>query len=388
MRWRRGFRLLAASLLSSQVALSTGCAGDRPQVDGFSPDFATLLQLPGSESHVARGQKPAQAATKSLLELGANTANDKETRSARIRATVNGEAILDEEVSAAAFQSLVGAKTDAEKVEILNKHLNDIIDRELIIQDAVARLNKRSGPKFLQELEKHGERAFLEQWLYRLMRANKYTDEVAFINLLREQGLPVELIKRQWVRNFISMEYLRSRIVPQLDRIGHQQIVEYYDSHLDEFKVDDNIVWQDIFIANARHPTPQAARQFAEVLLARIKKGEDFIRLAKEFDNGDSSLRPNAEGLGNVRGKVNPREAEAILFRLKDGEVGPLIELETGYHIVRLTKRTYAGRRPFDDQTQKVIRAKLKEEAFQQEMKKLVNNLKRNAIIEVVSDTK
>jgi parvulin-like peptidyl-prolyl isomerase len=386
---RRGVRLLTATLLAGQLSL--GCqAEEKPRVAaGFQPDFTTLLKLPGSESEVARAQKPGEAAKqKSLLEIGPDAPGSRDARGARIRATVNGDPILDEEVLAAAFQSMGGVRSEAERADIMNQKLNEIIDRELLMQDAVTKLNKRGGAKFLQELEKIAEREFDKQWLHRLMRANKISDERQFIRMLRDQGLPIELVRRQWVRNFISMEYARTRIEPSITRIGHEQIAEYYDSHPDDFKVQDSVVWQDLFIANARHPTPQAARQFAEVLLGRIRKGEDFARLAKEFDNGDSSSRENAEGIGTKRGQITPPEAEPVVFGLKQGEVGPLVEIETGYHIVRVVKRVYTGKRPFDDQTQKAIKEKLQNEVFQQEMRKLVNDLKRQAIIEVATEVK
>jgi hypothetical protein len=377
MSRRHRNRLLASAFLAGQLALGGCQAAERPAADGFHPDFTTLLKLPGSESAVARAQKPPPAGP-GALEIGPDAPGSKEARGARIRATVN----------AAAIQQLAQARSEAEKAEILNAKLTEIIERELLMQDAVAKLSKGGRIKFLRELEKIAEREFEKQWLYRLMQQNKVSDVQAFTRMLREQGIPVELIRRQWVRNFIAMEYLRTRIDPQLNKIGHQQVVEYYEKNPNEFKLDEGAIWQDIFIANGRHPSPQAARQFAESLIARIRKGEDFARLAKEFDNGESSLRENAEGIGRKRGEIQPREAEEVVFRLKEGEVGPPIEIETGYHIVRVMKRAYPGQRPFDEGTQRKISEALKNKAFQQEMRKMINDLRRQAIIEVANEIK
>ncbi|MFO0842517.1 MAG: peptidyl-prolyl cis-trans isomerase [Gemmataceae bacterium] len=390
MRRRHRTRLLASAVLAG-LALG-GCQASGPARvadDGFVPDFTTLLKLPGSESApaVTRAQKPAPPGP-SVLELGPDAPGSKEARSARIRATVNGEAILDEEVVAAGLTQLSQARSEAEKAEILNAKLTEIIERELLMQDATARLSKKGGAKFLKELEKIAEREFEKNWLYKLMQVNKQSDLQVFTRMLREQGIPVDLIRRQWVRNFIAMEYVRTRVEPQLNKVGHEQVAEYYEQHPDEFKVDDGVVWQDIFIANARHPSPEAARQFAESLIARARKGEDFARLAKEFDNGESSLRQNAEGIGRKRGEVQPPQAEEVVFRLKQGEVGPPVEIETGYHLVRVAQRTHAGRTPFDDKTQKRINDTLKNKVFQQEMRKLINDLKRQAIIEVANEVK
>jgi peptidyl-prolyl cis-trans isomerase SurA len=390
LAWHRLHRLLAVALAVGPLGL-VGCQGKdvRPPLAGAAPDFVSLVSMAGSPAPptLTRAQKEPRDSEVGVLEIRADDPGSRENRSARIRAVVNGEAILDEEVVASAFQQLVGARTEKEKADILNQKLNELIDREVVLQDAIARLGNRGNGKMIKELQQFAEKEFERQWLHRMMRANKYEDVTAFKEFLRQNGMPLDMIRRQWERNFIAMEYLRSRIDSSLSRIGHREVVDYYDSHGDEFKTEDSVVWQDLFIANARHPSPQAARQFAEVLLARIRKGEDFAKLAKEYDNGDSSLRDNAEGIGRQRGEIKPAEAEAVLWNLKPGE-SALVELPFGYHIVRLNERQVAGRRPFDEKVQKEIKDKLRNDVFTTEMKRLVNDLKRRAIIEIAHEVK
>ncbi len=49
---------------------------------------------------------------------------------------------------------------------------------------------------------------------------------------------------------------------------------------------------------------------------------------------------------------------------------------------MRVAKRDHAGTRPFDDKVQKQIRDKLRGELAQREIRRLVTDLKRKAIIE------
>ena len=390
--WCRAQHLFGLAVFLAQLGL-TGCQAaspPRPSEVGLTPDFVSLASMAGSPTPGAltRGQKPERSRTSAgLLEL-TDKPGSHENPSARIRAVVNGEAILDEEVVAAAYQSLVmPGLTEKDKADILNKKLIELIDREVVLQDASARLSKRNNGQLLKDLKRYAEKQFEKEWLHKIMRANKYEDVKAFKRFLRANGMPLDMVKRQWERNFLAMEYLRSRVEPQLNRVGHLQILEYYEAHPDEFKVDDSIVWQDIFIAAGKHPTREDARKFADVLLARIRKGEDFVRLAKEFDNGDSSLRDNAEGIGHKRGEITPAEAEPVLLTLKEGQ-SALVEVGSGYHIVKLRERQYAGRRPFDAKVQKQIREKLRGEIFGVEMKQIVNTLKRRAVIEIAHDLK
>jgi parvulin-like peptidyl-prolyl isomerase len=95
-----------------------------------------------------------------------------------------------------------------------------------------------------------------------------------------------------------------------------------------------------------------------------------------------AALGDAGEPPGRKRGEIRPAEAEAVLFGLKDGQVGPVIELPTGFHVVKLVHRDFAGQMPFDEKVQKQIRDKLRNDLFQKEMKKIVVDLKRRAVIE------
>jgi PPIC-type PPIASE domain len=388
MVWCRRSDWLVPSFVSLIVGVAGCQAGNQRPDPGYKPDLGSLLDLPGSmPASSARAQKP-QPVPPSLLERVPADPGGRETRGARIRAVVNDVAILDEEVVAAAFQQLMTPGiTEATKAEIMNKKLTEIIERELLLLDASARLGKRKG--FMDELKAAAEKEFEKQWLNRIMKAYGQTDPEAFKRSLQDQGMPVEMIRRQWVRNFIAMEYIRSRIEEKITKIGHLDVVEYFNKTSQEFMVEDSLVWQDIFILKANHKgDAAAARRFAESLVERIRKGEDFVKLAKEFDNGDSSLRDNAEGIGRKKGEIKPVEAEPILFGLKEKEVGPLIESEAGFHIIRLMSRTYAGRMQLDDKVQKQIKEKLRSNVFEREMKRIINDLKTKAIIEIVRDVK
>src|SRR5262249_33609451 len=126
------------------------------------------------------------------------------------------------------------------------------------------------------------------------------------------------------------------------------------------------------------------AQRFAEQLAAQAKNGEDFAKLAV-YDNGDSSYR-HGEGYGKRRGEIKPTEAEAILFRMQPDQVGPAIEIPTGFHVIRLVKRDYAGLQPFDEKTQAEIRKKIENAVADREYKRLLNELKQKATIEIATN--
>jgi peptidyl-prolyl cis-trans isomerase SurA len=372
-----------------------GCTTSQPRwgaADGAPPVSLPPPRAQGERPDaplVARSQKPEADGLKTPEAPPLPTAPPADLvtgqPAARVGATVNNEAILNEEVLAGAFQPLMAARELQEpersqrRAEIWNQALSQLVEREVVLQDAFAKLKKGSKSqveKFASEAAEQFDRTVLRGWM---KRADVKTEE-EFRELLKSQGVSLDMLRRQWERNFMTSEYLRNRIHAYIDQVGPQQILEYYDKHPEEFQRPDAVQWQDLFVlADDKFPTRADAHRLAEQLAQRARGGEDFAKLAEKYDKGDSSFR-KGDGIGAKRGEIKPAEAENVLFQLKDRETA-VVELEKGFHVVRLVKRDYAGQTPFDEKTQKQIKEKLTNEIGQVEMKRIVNKLKRDAVI-------
>src|SRR5262249_36663781 len=154
---------------------------------------------------------------------------------------------------------------------------------------------------------------------------------------LRAQGMTLEGMRRQLERNFMVNEYMKSRIFPSIERITHEQILEYYQQHPNEFERTDSVKWYDIFIDVARFKSQAESQQFAEDIANRARTGEDFRQLALKSDHGDSSYR-SGEGFGTRHGEIKPAEIEPVVFSMQEGQVGPVMQLGNGYHIFKVAK--------------------------------------------------
>jgi parvulin-like peptidyl-prolyl isomerase len=385
--------LLGSTVLAGGLALN-GCEADHSWLGATDPDLARAIAAAGTgpQDGVARAQMPeTKTARKPPMrpldmppDRSAEIANAPAV--ARICATVNGEAILEEEVRAACFQTLAAMaqlpdnERRQEANKVVNAALNQIVDREIVLQDMVSKLKQRA-PKLLDKLKEAAGKEFERQVMRSLRENGKFKSEIELQDFFRSQGITLDVVRRQWERNFMAMEYLRNIAQNSADKIGHVEALDYYLKHPDEFKVDDNVQWQDLFVAVSKHPSRDAAQAYAAALSERVKHGEDFVTLAKDYDNGDSSLRSNAEGIGRKHDEIKPAEAADMLFKLKDGET-TVIPISTGFHVVKVVRREYAGALPFDAKVQKQVKEKLRGEMGQREMKRIVAELKRNAIVE------
>jgi parvulin-like peptidyl-prolyl isomerase len=375
------------TLLAATLALSgIGIAGCQVPPNWALAGSEVERPLPSKDMDptpppLTRSQKPEKKVPDLDFqpERSGEAANSQKIAS--IRVMVNNRPIFDEEVRQACGPLLIG-RSSAEQAEILTKTLSNLVDQELLMQDALVKL-KQSGSKYLEKVKEAANKEFDRQIKDNMKKTGLKTDE-EFKVALDRQGISLDSMRKQVERSFIAQEYLRSQILPAIEhQVAHPQILEYYQKHPEQFQVPDSVEWQDIFIDAGKHTSKDEARYFAQQLANKLQQGQDFAQFSK-YDDGDSVLRKGM-GYGTKRGEIQPPEAEPILFKLKDGEVGPLIEMDNGFHVIRLVKRTQAGQLPFDDKAQNQIRDKLRAEIFGQESKRIMAELRRKAQIEYSS---
>lgn len=83
--------------------------------------------------------------------------------------------------------------------------------------------------------------------------------------------------------------------------------------------------------------TKEQAKQFAEQLLARLKKGEDFAKLAEEHSD-DPSAKGRGGSLGNFERHSMVKPFADAAFALEVGQISEVVETIFGYHIIKRTK--------------------------------------------------
>ena len=345
-----GIRTLALWGCLISFFLLVGCGSDRPAL--AAKDLALAPSIAPTSQLEKRLQKDEPEEPESVQPANYQTVPEPNPGqvAVRVRAQVNGVAILDNEVKEACYPQLLAAQAlpeperSARCAEIFRKQLQEIIDREVILQDLYQRLGKQK--RVLEKLDEAADKEFDKRLkTVKQHNANIKTDDdlkKAFASM----GLSIEGFRRQIKREFMAREYMRNLIFPAIDSgIGLPQIREYYLQHLDEFHQDDRVEWQDIFIDQSKYASREEASRAAQTVAGLARSGQDFVRLATQYDKDNSGFG-KAEGLGQRRGEIRPLECESYLFQMKPGEVGPVVELPTGFHVFRLVKRDFAGQTP------------------------------------------
>jgi peptidyl-prolyl cis-trans isomerase SurA len=296
----------------------------------------------------------------------------------RIVASIGNNPIYESEVREAVYQRmgeylrLSDSQREIKEREIFMEELRRIIERELVLEEMSATLAARKQTAMLTKFREAASKE-ADARLRDFKKDRGIPTDAEFRSVLRSQGLTLGGIRRQIERGFMMQTYLREKLSPNMDKISLADIRDYYTAHIDQFQGEDHVKWQDLFVLNERFKSVDEAKQYATHLATRAGKGEDFVKLVAEYGMGDSKLR-NGDGVGEKPGEIFPQELEPTILALKQGQV-TVKETETGFHVLRVAERTYAGPKPYDEKLQAEIRRRLQNEIFEREAKRFVDTL-------------
>ena len=125
--------------------------------------------------------------------------------------------------------------------------------------------------------------------------------------------------------------------------VTDEDIQKYYDEHQAEYSTPEQARARHILFKvapNAPPETSAAVRKRAEEVLAKVKAGEDFAALAKQYSEDTSA--PQGGDLGAVARGQTVKPFEDAVFALSPGTTSEIIESQFGLHIIKVESKQEA----------------------------------------------
>ncbi|MGK5511126.1 peptidylprolyl isomerase [Brevibacillus formosus] len=174
-------------------------------------------------------------------------------------------------------------------------------------------------------------------------------DEAKFNKLLEGQGVTKDMVVNQ-------MDLINQSINVMKKNIDDATLKQTYDQ-MD--KASRTVASVRHILISTEKRKPEEALKIANDLEARLKKGEDFAKLATEFTDDPGSkqsggLYENADVTQWVQ------EFKEASLTQKVGEVGPPVKTNFGYHIIKVENRK---EKTFDEMKEQ-LRASSLEKAY------------------------
>ncbi len=228
-----------------------------------------------------------------------------------IAVTVNGDKItmdeLDHEYDF--FFFLMGYPESYKQMITKESFLEQLINEKLLLQKAVEDEISVLDKEVDEKLEK--------------MISNSPVSKDEFEIQLNTEGFTMKDLFDYYKKQVIISETLNESFSDS--RVSNEEAKIYYHENKDIYTVGEGEIRLRHILVNTK---PEA-----QEILEELKKGEDFIGLAKEKSIGPSSV--NGGDLGFVSKGQMVAEFEEAAFKLNENQLSEAIKTQYGYHIIK-----------------------------------------------------
>ena len=293
----------------------------------------------------------------------------------RVAAIVNGDPVtLSELVERAgpAYRKALEARGESRekaRAQALQVAFDAVVAEKLIDAEAKAQAIEISD-------------AQVDAALDDIKKRNKF-DDAMLKQALAEQGLDVPTFREQLRKNFMAYAVLTQKVRSRV-KVTEDDVQNYYQTHPKEFASEEKVKVRHIFLAVPVGASPEQVSAIyanGEKVLARLAAGEDFAAVARAVSQGPSA----AEGgdLGWLRRGSVQIELERVAFSLEPGKWSGLVRTKSGFHVLKVEER-HSGEVPPFSEVKDRIREKLGEAQSEVYRKQYLEELKRDATIEIL----
>ncbi len=196
---------------------------------------------------------------------------------------------------------------------------------------------------------------------------------------LQQQGLDYD----QWLKQLEDNMLKQATVYSEVDRtivLDDSEIVGYYKLHPEEFTEPEEYHVRAIYLST-EGKTPEAMEEARKLILGKVKAGEPFNALAKEYSDGPAK---QAEGdLGRFRQGELDKTLEQAVAKLKTGETSDWVETKNGWYLLKLEERKDSRLRTFEE-VKKEVEEKLYTQKKQKKLEEYLKTLREKSYIKIL----
>ncbi|MDQ6912912.1 MAG: peptidylprolyl isomerase [Verrucomicrobiota bacterium] len=266
--------------------------------------------------------------------------------------------------------------------------LQDLIDRVLVAQEVKKRHIEPSEAQLDEAEKKMIEYLRGERQYEAFVRQNHFT-RAEYRKYVLANAAASEALKKDLTKNAL---------------IPPAEIRDYFNAHKYEsaFQWPERVTGahilfntqRDFLASRVEHARPitdkaemekaialetESRRKLANEVRTQAIGGADFAQLAAKYSD-DAGTKNDGGNLSSfARGTHSPALDDAF-FRLRSGEIGPVVQSEYGFHVIKTIEHKPAETRTLEESTPE-IQSRLANEKAARLMRDCINTLHTNAFI-------
>jgi peptidyl-prolyl cis-trans isomerase C len=168
----------------------------------------------------------------------------------------------------------------------------------------------------------------------------QFPSEAEFQKELAKRHTTMAQLQEEQRRDLVNAKTIEAEVAPKL-AVTDADLDTFYKANPDQFKEQETVRASHILFSVAKDAAPAAklaTKTEAEGVLKRVKAGEDFAALAKQYSKDPGSAAVGGDLNFFPKGQMVP-PFDAAAFAMKPGDISDLVETDFGYHIIKLTEK-------------------------------------------------
>jgi len=268
-----------------------------------------------------------------------------------------------------------GAELDAKLKEIRLGAINDLIDRQLILQEF----------KKMQEKGANIPDYVVDDRVQTIIREEFAGDRAAFIRTLQAQGYTLTRFK-EIEKEKITVQAMRQSKIDNNFVVSPTQIESYYLKNRAAYSTPEEVKLRMIVIREGSGgdvPDTGSKKELAQEIRQKIVGGAEFSRMAEMYSEDESTQQVGGDWGWIERGTLNEK-ISGVAFSLRPGEISPVVQIDNTYYILTVEAKKNARVKPISE-----VRDEIEKNLIQQErmktQKQWIDGLRRAAYIKILS---
>jgi parvulin-like peptidyl-prolyl isomerase len=269
-----------------------------------------------------------------------------------------------------------GAELEKQVSEVRRSAIQDLVDRQLIIQEF----------RRLQEKGANIPDYVIDDRVQSIIREEFGGDRSAFVRTLQAQGFTLTKFK-EIEKEKIIVQAMRQSKVNESFVISPTQIQNYYNKNKKNFAIPEQVRLRMIVLrdsgADSDVPGMGASKQqIAEEIRAKLVGGADFASMAEMYSDDENTRDAGGDWGWIERGTLN-EDLSKVAFSLAAGQVSPVVQLGNSFYILKVDSRKNASVKPITE-----VRDEIEKNIIQQERNRAVKHwletLRRKSFIKIL----
>jgi len=260
-------------------------------------------------------------------------------------------------------------KSDKEKKKFWNAKENGVVRKQAVIDETLNNLTElktyilaaKKDNFDLPQQDVDNIAKFMEEYIEEKGNGDREKAEKV---MQEENGVTLEQYQRMYEEYTLAYFNYASSFAYTLD-VSDSEMKKEYEQNKEQY--DGKVVVKHILISTndkeTNEPLPEdkvaEKKKLAEELLERVKAGEDFDALVKQYSDDEGSVEKGGQYTIS-RGQTAP-EFDEWSFNAKEGDID-IVKTDFGFHIMKFLRK--AG---FEDQKDQ-IRVAIQRQKFAERM--------------------